>query len=252
MASAVEIMKNANDSDQDDERIVISRGGGSYARGVRMGSTRDVVDLPAHRNSNSSSRKEDVYATHRYLLNFINEDTEQRYFEFQYVDNSFIPGKMFALMWTGVAAVSFVAFTEPFSDGASYTVESFSSPWWIGGYIGTVLMGVLWVCLFVDALRHYREIIHLAQMFVGWPHLLLSVMHIKQPQAYTYCLIFGCSLFATIIAQCRFRRSLPFITLWPLACMIAITFGVPDYWATHTYLEMLYWGVYGIPLFLLM
>ena len=165
------------------KRTSMSRPRARMASTTSRAEVGDTVEVPILGNSGNSDEKNDVYATHRYLLNFINEETEQRYFEFQYVDNSFIPGKIFSLLWTGVAAVSFVAFTEPFSDGASYTVESFSSPWWIGGYISTVVCAVLWVGLFLDSLRHYREVIHLAQMFVGWPHLILIVLYIKQPRS---------------------------------------------------------------------
>jgi hypothetical protein len=48
----------------------------------------------------------DEYAMHKYLLYFMNPKTEQRYFNFQYVDNAFIPGKIFATMWTGIFIIS--------------------------------------------------------------------------------------------------------------------------------------------------
>ena len=79
---------------------------------------------------NEASAKQ--YEMHKYLLYFLDPEVEQRYFDFQYVDNAFIPGKVFSNAWTSVPIMSFLYFTEPWYNNADYTVESFSSLWWIG------------------------------------------------------------------------------------------------------------------------
>ena len=192
-----------------------------------------------------------TYTTNPYLLYFTDPATEQRYFEFQYVDNSFIPGKTFGLLWGGVTLIALVTFTQPFSNDASYTVHAFSSTWWVGSYISSAINFILTVGLFVDSLKRHREIILLAQMVVGWPTLVLCIMYTKRPHAYTYSTLSGCFLFAMLIAQCRLHRSLFFVTVVPLVCMFAVTFGISEFWDHHSKIEMLYWVYFMIPLALL-
>ena len=196
----------------------------------------------------SSTAKCDQYAMNPYLLYFTDPETEQRYFDFQYVDNPFIPGKIFAGVWTGVSLMSFVIFTEPFSNGASYTVQAFSSPWWVGSYVSTGVNIILSVGLFLDRFRRYREIIHIAQVVVGWPTFALCIMYTKRPHAYTYATLFGAFLVSMLIAQCRLHRNVIFVSVVPLTCLFAVTFGIKEYWEHHTKMEMLYWLILTTPL----
>ena len=164
---------------------------------------------------------------HPLLLFFLDPEVEQRYFNFQYVDNMFIPGKMFATMWTGITLLFFVFFTNPFHDNAAYTVEAFSSTWWIGSYISTILNAILFVGLFLDKCRPYREIIHLLQIFIGWPTLALAVTTLKQPYIFSNACLFMAFIFCMVIAQGRFKYILPLMSMWPLVCLFTITFAVP-------------------------
>ena len=82
-----------------------------------MSITGSAIPPPSIRNNNNPSspsshntRNSSIYDTHPYLLNFLDPETEQRYFNFQYVDNAFIPGKMFCFIWSGIPAISFVLF----------------------------------------------------------------------------------------------------------------------------------------------
>eukprot|EP00658_Telonema_sp_P-2_P027006 TRINITY_DN20953_c0_g1_i1.p1 TRINITY_DN20953_c0_g1~~TRINITY_DN20953_c0_g1_i1.p1 ORF type:complete len:202 (+),score=48.89 TRINITY_DN20953_c0_g1_i1:48-653(+) len=97
----------------------------------------------------------------------------------------------------------------------------------------------------------YKRQVHLTQIFLGFPSIILLVLYTKRPHAYNYGQLLGCSFFAMFIVQCRLFRSLPFVTLWPVVCMLAVTFGVPEYWDNHTYVEMLYWGIFLMPVLLL-
>ena len=125
----------------------------------------------------------------------MNPKTEQRYFNFQYVDNAFIPGKIFATMWTGIFIISFVIFTQPFTDNASYTIESFSSLWWMGSYISAGICGLLFICLFIERLKPYREIFHLIQVAVGWPTIILELLVLRRPNVNRYSNLQGCFFF---------------------------------------------------------
>ena len=154
-------------------------------------------------------------------------------------------------MWGGFLTASFVLFTQPFSNDAQYTIDSFSSEWWVGSYISSGVIWTLFIALFLDAFKRYREIIHLVQMCVGWPVLALMFMYTKRPEAYTYGLILGCIHFGMFTAQCRIRYSFMVIPVWPIICMFAVSFGVPGYWDHHTKVEMLYWVLYLLPLRLL-
>ena len=240
--------------------------GGNGAHSVhlsRIGSIADSASTIRSRSKNGSNNAVAVkrivqrdpfdrqYEKHPLLLNFLDPEVEQRYFNFQYVDNMFIPGKMFATMWTGIPVMFFIFFTDPFHDNASYTVESFSSIWWIGSYIGPALCALLFIGLFVDRLRPYREIIHLLQIFIGWPAIALGLLVLKRPAIFINTCLFMAYIFCMIIAQGRFRYILPLTTIWPQACLFTVTFAVPGYWDTHTYIEMLYWAVFLMPLLLL-
>ena len=98
-----------------------------------------------------------TYDRHRFLLHFTTPETEQRYYDFQYVDNLFVPGKTFALVWVGYVSGAFFLLTAPFSDGGAYLVESLSDPWWSCVYITTALNSILFLGLFMTALKRYRD-----------------------------------------------------------------------------------------------
>ena len=120
-------------------------------------------------NSTSSM----LYIMHRYLLYFRNSEVARKYFNFQYVDNAFIPGMIFAATWGGIGVLAFFLFTDPLSDSGAYMMESFIDPLWVGGYIHGFLSIVFAICLFINRLKPYREIIHLAQIATGWPNALM-------------------------------------------------------------------------------
>ena len=191
------------------------------------------------------------YNAHPLLLYFLDPDTEQRYFNFQYVDNAFIPGKVFSFMWVGVAFAAFILLTDPTHDNASHTASAFSDPWWFSVYISSAINAVLWAGLFVDSLRPYRELLHLLQIVVGWPTLIIVFLIVRRPNAFNYTQVIGCSFFSMMIVQCRLCRALPVVTLWPLLCLLVITFATPSYWPDHTKIEMLYWAIFLLPLCLL-
>ena len=193
----------------------------------------------------------DTYAMQPLLLYFLNDEVEMRYFNFQYVDNSFIPGKMFALMWCAIFLLSFVVFTAPWNESGGYTARSFHSTWWIGSYITAGLNIILFVGLFVERLKPYRELFHILQIVLGWPTMMLALLELKRPDIVRYACMFGCFMFNMVIAQCRICRSLPLVTIWPLACLLTVTFSVPGYWDHHTKIELLFVPVFLSPLFLL-
>eukprot|EP00658_Telonema_sp_P-2_P014049 TRINITY_DN15328_c0_g2_i1.p1 TRINITY_DN15328_c0_g2~~TRINITY_DN15328_c0_g2_i1.p1 ORF type:complete len:397 (+),score=61.61 TRINITY_DN15328_c0_g2_i1:196-1386(+) len=147
---------------------------------------------------------------------------------------------------------AFIFYTDPLHNNASYTVESFTSPWWVGHYISTVLNGLLTVGLFLDSCRPYREIIHLLQVAIGWPTITLDMLILKRPYIFNCSDLFGCIVFSLMIVQARSKFLLPLMLVWPLACMFTITFSVPEYWVEHTYIELLYWIVFMSPLLLLL
>ena len=141
----------------------------------RVRSNVQSINSAAKQHSGPEAKSSYMYSRHPFLLHFVDPQTEQRYYNFQYVDNAFIPGKMFAVVWTSVIAPSFILFTASFEGDATYMVESFklTDKWWVVEYTCSALCLVLSVGLFVEALKPHRELIHLAQLLIGWPALII-------------------------------------------------------------------------------
>ena len=190
------------------------------------------------------------YEAHPLLLYFLDPDTEQRYFNFQYVDYGFVSGKVFGVMWTSVSFLSFVYFTAPENDKGAYMVESFQSVWWIGAYISLGLNGTLTLAMFISCLKRYREVMHLLQLFIGWPAFVVFFLIVKRPATNVYIQVVG-SFFSFLIAQARLCHTWPLVVFWPVVCLFVVSFSVPAYWRDHTKIEMLYWCFTPIPLCLL-
>ena len=215
----------------------------------RVRSNVQSINSAAKQHSGPEAKSSYMYSRHPFLLHFVDPQTEQRYYNFQYVDNAFIPGKMFAVVWTSVIAPSFILFTASFEGDATYMVESFklTDKWWVVEYTCSALCLVLSVGLFVEALKPHRELIHLAQLLIGWPALIIVTLNLKQHYIYNYGFLFGCTGFSMLLVLPRWRRVWPCVTLWPIACLFAVTFATPGYWDHHTKLEMLYWLIFLTP-----
>ena len=115
---------NMDFSDRNSHHILV----GSDERTVSCeDAPNDIPQSEIKIESTCNSDTNNPYATHKYLLYFLDPEVEQRYYNFQYVDNSFVGGKLLGLVFTSSFFIAFVFHTQPFSNGASYTVESFTS-----------------------------------------------------------------------------------------------------------------------------
>ena len=180
-------------------------------------------------------------ATHPLLLHFTDPALEDRYCCFQFGDGSFIAGKLFALMWVGLGGANLLLHPA-FSGGP---LPPFSVAWWCS----FLLVGTVIGCSFVNSMAKFRELLHHAQVFLGWPvHLfiILTTSSASHPPhiggTSPLGLILGCACFCLMMVPSRLFRCLPFVTLWPLICLSAISASMPGFWDHRSKVEVAHWA----------
>jgi class 3 adenylate cyclase len=183
------------------------------------------------------------YAQHPVWLSFRDAAVEQRYCDFQYIHSGFIGGKLYAALALGIMTGVFLIFHK-----GGPTWGMFGEDYWIPMDVAWVFNFLLIFCLFAKPLWAYREVCFLAIIFTHWPAFATVVMLGKSPHAYSYPLIGGCFYFCTFIAQARFVRIFPFLSVTPLLTLVVVQFGLSDYWASHALLEICYWPTVFFPL----
>jgi class 3 adenylate cyclase len=187
----------------------------------------------------------DPYASNRYTLKFLDPETEQRYFNFLYVDNGFISGKIFSAVLIFAFAFGCLVFPERETFWPTAAIFPDMLWWPVFAVIGMAL--IVTPLLFVESLAQHREYFYLMLMIPLKPAWMILSLLTKFPHAYTYGYVYICFLFCAFIVQCRFINVLPFLVVTQLGALFYVSFG-GDYWATHTKVEMLYWPLVLIPL----
>jgi class 3 adenylate cyclase len=200
----------------------------------------------------------DSYARHPLLLRFRDSATEARYCNFQFIDNAFIPGKIFGVTWLLFLVGAFFVFSglveaavEGHDDPFVRVVDALTNPWWIGNYVATGVTAPLTVALLFEDFKPFRETAYLIMVGVGLPAYHINFHVAKVPDVYNYGGTFGVSFFSVMMVQSRFCRLWPLVTVYNMVAFLVITFSVPSYWATRTYVEMLYWPMQLFPVALL-
>jgi class 3 adenylate cyclase len=200
-----------------------------------------MVDVPS-----SHHVAVDPYATypiaHPKMLCFVDDAVEQRYYDFQYIESSFITGKLLTVIIIFVFIFAYFAFPRggPIVVPSSYM---FGDAWWYLWHVMTVIEIALLAAMFAPPLEKYRELLFLATAGGFFPAWIVMVLVIKDPHVYLYTYITAPN-FAFMMVQCRISRFLPIAVVLPLVTLFLVTFAFKaDYWESHTYVEIAYWPV---------